>query len=342
MKKFLCAFLCVFMMILLGSMQVFAFESPPQNEVIFGDQSWTSIRFHHRVMAYLLQHGYGMEPRFTEMDPVPSLIALRRGDNHIIMEIWTETRQDWWNTTRRSGRVRDFGIIFPNTPTGLYVPTYLIKGDPERGIPPRAPDLASIFDLPKYKHLFPDPEDPSKGVIYNAVPGWRAHERYIKKIRGYRLGEELLEDFFNLHSPPSQEALTEAIRKAYREGRGIVAYYWEPSALLGELDMTLLEEPTYDEKVFLETGLCQHPSFTVEKAAYAPWVEEHPQAGEILQNYYMSTETMQEILLWIHKNGDDPAKGAVWFLRNHPSLWKSWMQDPEAIQRVEKALATAP
>ncbi len=325
-------------LLFLGNLQGIAFGNS-EKRVIFGDQSWESIRFHHRVMAYLLQYGYGMEPQFTVMDPVPSLIALRRGENHIIMEIWTETRQDWWDTTRRSGKVREFGKIFPKVHTGLYVPTYLIEGDPERGISPRAPGLSSVFDLPRYKHLFSNPEDPSKGVLYNAVPGWRAHERYKMKCEGYKVGGKPLTEFFNLKSPPSQAALAETIRKAYREGRGVVAYYWEPTALLGELDMTLLKEPPYDEKVFLETGLCQHPTFSVEKAAHAAWVDQHPQVIPLLESYYMDLQTLNEVLAWIQAHGNDPARGAVWFLQKHPPLWRSWMEDPEAIRKVEEALA---
>ena len=309
-----------------------------ENEVTFGDQSWPSIRFHHRVMAYLLEYGYDMEPRLTVMDPVPSLIALRRGENHIIMEIWTETRQDWWNTTRESGKVRELGKIFPLASTGIYVPTYLIKGDPERGIAPLAPDLISLFDLPRYKHLFPDPEDPSKGIIYNAVPGWRAHDRYKIKTLGYTINGKALADFFNLKAPPSQEVLAQTIREAYRKGRGVAAYYWEPSALLGKLDMTLLQEPSYDEKIFLETGLCRQPSFSVEKAAHAKWVERHPEAVPLLKNYYLELETMNDILLWMESHGNDPSKAALWFLRNYPSLWQSWMEDPARTEKVKKAL----
>ena len=44
------------------------------------------------------------------------------------------------------------------------MPTYVIEGDPERGIEPMAPDLKSVLDLPDYWAV-PRSEDPSKGGL---------------------------------------------------------------------------------------------------------------------------------------------------------------------------------
>ncbi|MCR2586360.1 hypothetical protein NSP39_24055, partial [Salmonella enterica] len=34
------------------------------------------------------------------------------------------------------------------------------------------PDIKTFDDLLKHPDLFPDPENPSKGAIYNGAPGW--------------------------------------------------------------------------------------------------------------------------------------------------------------------------
>jgi len=47
-----------------------------------------------------------------------------------------------------TGKVLDLGTNYADAVEAWYVPTYLIKGDPERGIEPMAPDLKSIDDLP--------------------------------------------------------------------------------------------------------------------------------------------------------------------------------------------------
>ena len=308
-------------------------------EVVFGDQSWDSIQFLHRVMGYILEHGYGLRPVYNFSETMPSLIGLERGDNHIVLEVWVEARQEWWDNARRAGKVSGFGKVFPDSPTGLYIPAYLVKGDPDMGIEPLAPDLVSVFDLPRYQHLFTDPEDKSKGRVYNAVSGWAASERYLKKFAGYRVDNKPLEHYFNLFDPGSQTALNAAIRGAHDRGRPIVAYYWEPTPLLGELDMILLKEPDYDEEIFTRTCLCQNPSFSVEKAVNAKWVQGHAEVVPLLEKFHLSLEMTNEVLAWMEAHGNDPQKAALWFLKNNTDFWHSWVDDSEEVsEKVDKAL----
>ena len=48
----------------------------------------------------------------------------------------------------------ELGANFPNSVQGFYVPTYMIKGDKERGIIASAPNLKSVDDVKKYWKLF--------------------------------------------------------------------------------------------------------------------------------------------------------------------------------------------
>ena len=330
--------LSVLVIVMLGAIAGGVAASAMEKEVVFGDQSWDSIQFLHRVMGYILEHGYGLKPVYNFSETMPSLIGLERGDNHIVLEVWVEARQEWWDNARREGKVLGFEKVFPDSPTGLYIPSYLVKGDPKRGIEPLAPDLVSVFDLPRYRHLFTDPEDKSKGRVYNAVSGWAASERYIKKFAGYTVDGKPLEHYFNLFDPGSQTALNAAIRGAHDRGLPIVAYYWEPTPLLGELDMILLKEPEYDEKIFEETCLCQNPAFSVEKAANAKWIQEHAEVIPLLENFHISLEKTNEVLAWMEAHENDPQKAALWFLKNNVAFWHSWIDDPKVLLKVDKAL----
>lgn len=82
------------------------------------------------------------------------------------------------------------------------MPTFVIKGDPARGIEPMAPDLKTVKDLPKYWELFKDPEEPSKGRIYGAIPGWAVDETLYTKYQNYGLDKT-----FTYFSPGSETAL---------------------------------------------------------------------------------------------------------------------------------------
>ena len=80
---------------------------------------------------------------------------------------------------------------FNDNSQGLYVPTYVIEGDAERGIEPVAPDLKTVQDLAKYPELFQDPEDDSKGRIIGAPSSWVVSEHLETKLETYGLDEHL-------------------------------------------------------------------------------------------------------------------------------------------------------
>src|SRR5690606_20900084 len=107
------------------------------------------------------------------------------------------------------------------------------------------PDLKSIADLSKYKDLFQDPEVPDKGRFHQSPPGWAATTINEAKFQAYGLDKS-----FNLFSTGSDTALATSMVSAYEKGEPWLGYYWEPTWVMGKLDMTLLEEPQYDEKVW--------------------------------------------------------------------------------------------
>ena len=74
--------------------------------------------------------------------------------------------------TIKSGKMLDLGANYPDSWQGWLVPTYMIKGDTERGIKPLIPNVKSVSDMAGCWEIFKDPEDPSKGRFYNSIPGW--------------------------------------------------------------------------------------------------------------------------------------------------------------------------
>lgn len=105
------------------------------------------------------------------------------------MEAWTENIKDIYTQAIDSGEVVKLSVNFDDNYQGLYVPTYVIEGDPERGIEPMAPDLEYITDLPEYKDVFVDPEDPDKGIIIGAIPGWTVDVLIKEAIDDYGLAK---------------------------------------------------------------------------------------------------------------------------------------------------------
>ena len=306
--------------------------------VVFADLSWESIQLHNRIAGFIFTHGYGEKVDYLFVDLTAGLMGLERGDIDINMELWPTFNLDWWDKARAKKTVVDLGVNFEGASQGWYVPTYVIKGDPKRGIKASAPDLKSVFDLPRYWELFRDAENKKFGRLLNGPTRWVAHDINITKLEGYGLDKN-----YKAFSPGSGTALDTAIVTAYKQGKPILFYYWEPTWLLGRYDMTRLEEPPFDEKLWTPEGkfLCTWLTATTYVVANSKFLEKNPPLAAFLKNYSTSLEQNQKALSWLEDNGNDMAKGAIWFLKEYPDTWKGWITGSdrqEIIAKIEKAL----
>jgi len=153
----------------------------PKPTIVFADPGWDSGQVHARVAAFIVKNGMGYDVDFIPGETIPLFQGLARGDIDISMEIWYENQKEAVDKAEAEGKVIDLGDNFPDSWQGWLVPTYVIKGDPARGIEPMAPDLKSVYDLPQYKDVFKDVEDPGKGRFYSCISGWECEKINEKK-----------------------------------------------------------------------------------------------------------------------------------------------------------------
>ncbi len=327
MKKSILAMLLVIMIM------AFGVASAAEEHVVFLDFSWESAQFHNRVAGFIIENGFKKKIDYSFAEEIPGMLGLERGDLDIAMETWADNMPEVWKETIERGKIVNLGRNFPDAPQGWYVPTYLIKGDPERGIKPLAPGLKNVQDLRKYWELFQDPEIKTKGRLYNGPSGWVVSVKNEEKLKAYGL-----DDVFNNFYSGSGSALAVAISAAYEKGEPILAYYWEPTPILGMYDMTKLEEPAYDEKVWAETSACAFPACRVFVVANTVFIDKNPEIRAFLESYETTLEQTNSALAYMEQNSKDLESTAIWFLKTNPELWKGWISDTDVRNRVEKAL----
>ena len=307
-----------------------------EKKVTFVDFSWNSVQVHNRIAGFVLEHGYGFKPEYLFAESVPGLTGLAQGDVDIAMEMWIDNVLDWYNeAVGEKKTVIDLGPVFPDSPQGWYVPTFVIEGDEERGIEPMAPGLKSVHDLPEYWELFKDPENPQKGRFYNAIPGWVVHDINVKKIEAYGLS-----DTYQVFDPGSQTALATAIVSNYNRGKPVLAYYWEPEWIMGMLDMTRLEEPPYDPEKWGEGKSygCAFPAARVHVGINTEFAKENPEILTFLANYETSLEQNNAALAYMQQEEATVEEAATWFLKEYEDAWTKWIPDEETRKKVLEAL----
>ena len=272
-----------------------------------------------------------------------------RGDIDVDMEVWVDNTPEFWIEAVAAGNVRELSSVFDDAAQGFYVPRYLVEGDAERGIEPLAPDLRSVSDLPQYADLFRDPEQPDKGRLYNCVIGW-----YCEGINNVKMVVYGLEDTYTNFRPGTGVAIETTMQTAYTQGEPWLGYYWEPTGILGRLDMLRLEEPAYDEDCFahmnamaeaetpeLATQACDYPIVVAAVGLGSAFADTIPAPIEaFLDAFYLPTATINELLAVMESEEASTRDVAITFLSDYPDVWSAWLADvdPAVAERVRAAL----
>lgn len=311
--------------------------------ITFGDYGWDSIQVHNRIAAFIIENGMGYPVKYVQGETImlnTALIQAKGGEApNVNMESWEENWQELYNEGLAKGKdpKTDEGFVnlgsnFPNSVQGWYVPRYVVEGDAERDIQPMAPDLKSVYDLPKYWKLFQDPEDPSKGRFYSCLPGWGCAEVNKEKFKAYGLGE-----YYNIMQPGSGPALAGSMVTAYKRGKPWLGYYWAPTWVLGKLDMLQLEEPEFDKEIWETTKACEYPAVKCDILVHKSLPEEAPDVVAFLKNYETTLEITNKFLAYMQDNKASTEEAALWFLKNYEDLWTEWVPS-DVVAKVKAAM----
>ncbi|MEA1939563.1 MAG: ABC transporter substrate-binding protein [Candidatus Caldatribacteriota bacterium] len=305
-----------------------------KDKIVFADPGWDSVRFHNGVAQTIIEEGYGYPTEVISGSTAATFLGLKEGDIDAYMEIWTTNLEDIYYGAVEEGIIIETSINFNDNAQGLYVPTYIIKGDSKRGIEPMAPGLKTVKDLKDCWEVFKDEEDPSKGRIYGSPPGWA-----VDQILRAKVISADLDGSYNYFSPGSDSALSAAIVGAYEKGEPIVAYYWEPTWLMGMLDMTLLEDEPYSAEIWTEKNgyACEWAAMDIAIAVNKDLPERAPEVVEFLKNYHTTSAMASAALSYMMENECDTREAAVWFLKTREDVWTQWVSE-EVAEKVKEAI----
>lgn len=320
MKKF---FKVVLLLIVLMVTSTNAYAENTDKKLVFADAGWDSIKFHNAVAGLIAQEIYGYS--WSEVPGSSTILheGLIKEEIDVHMEVWTDNLATY-NEDLAAGKFKDLGVNFDDNYQGFYVPRYVIEGDTERGIEAIAPDLKYVWDLKKYPDLFPDAETKGMGRIYGGIPGWEVDTILHNKYLHYGLDENFI--YFR---PGSDAALSSAITSAYEKGEPIIAYYWEPTWLIGKYDMVLLEDKPYDAATYKE-GKTQLPSVNITIGVSNDFYEKDPGMVEFLSKYKTSSSLTSEALAYMQDTGANYTETAKWFLKKYDNFLDEWLNEEEA------------
>jgi glycine betaine/proline transport system substrate-binding protein len=311
-------------------------ETEEKPTIKVSDLNWGSAHFQSEMAKIIIEKGYGYPVELVPGATIPLTQGLRTGDIDVMIEGWYQNQKEAVDAGIAAGEIEMIGYLNnDNWQSGFVIPTYVVKGDSSRGIDPMAPDLKSVFDLedPQYMELFANPENTSKGLILNGPPGWECEIVIPLQIEAYGLSEE-----YDTINAGSSEGLFASLKSAYDKGNPWLGYLWGPTWIAGALDLTLLEEPPYDEEVWNEDYACGWPSVDLFIAGHAGFSDNAPDLKTMFSKWKLDTATLDEVLAYMNESGGEPVDAAIWFLKNRESIWTKFVTS-EAAQKVKDAVA---
>jgi glycine betaine/proline transport system permease protein/glycine betaine/proline transport system substrate-binding protein len=307
-------------------------EKSSNKEIVFADAGWDSIKLNNAIAGLIAQEAFAYKG-YSEISAGSVLLheGLISGEVDVHMENWVDNLS-FYPADLAAGKFQELGINFDDNSQGIYVPRYVIEGDPSRGIKASAPDLRAVKDLYRYSRVFPDEEKAGRGRLYGAIPGWKADEILYNKYRYYQLDHH-----YEYFRPGSDAAMNAAISAAYEKGLPIAAYYWEPTWLLGKYDFVLLEDEPYVNDAEFTAGKTAYPSTRVTVTVSNSFARDNAGFCDFLRNYRTGSALLSEALAYMQEAGADHRETARWLLKKHDGLLDSWLT-PAGARLVRAAL----
>lgn len=305
----------------------------------FAGITWESGQFYTELLRTITDKGFGCKTEVVNGSTAATETALVSGDLHVWTEQWNRT--DIVKKGQESGRIQLVGdLLKGGSYEGFFVPHYVIHGDAKRGIKATAPQLKSVADLPKYKALFQDDEDPSKGRLLSCPVGWDCEKINTQKLKAYKLDAH----YTNFRAGTGA-ALDAAITSAMERGKPILFYYWSPASLMGKYQFVQLQEPTYNEKCWETVRKAEVkdpcPSATSAQrltvGVGTAFAKSHPDLVQFFEKVQLNGEQVNSAILRMNERKISGEVVAREFLKANPQLVASWV--PAAVaSRVQAAL----
>jgi len=305
-------------------------------KVTVASMNWQSAEVIAQIDRIILKEGYGCDVEIVSGDTQPTLTSMvEKGEPDVAPEAWTNSMKLILEKATSEERLH-FGakVLKDGGVEGWWIPVYTAE---------KYPHIKSIADALEHPELFPAPENPDRGAVFNCPSGWNCQISTGNAFKAW--GAEA--KGFDLIDTGSAAGLDGSIAKAHERGENWLGYYWAPTSILGKYPMVKLDAAVPhdpDEWNRCNSKLdCENPvknDWTVADV-YTVITDRFKKSGGIAYTYLTtrnwSNTTVNELLAWMLDNQATGEEGAQYFLKNYPQVWKDWVP-ADVASRVKGSL----
>ncbi|WP_018238624.1 ABC transporter substrate-binding protein [Ensifer sp. BR816] len=305
--------------------------------ITVANMNWQSGELLANVDKFVLEQGFGCKVDFVPGDTVPTITSMvEKGEPDIAGEAWVDLVPEIVKRGTEEGRIVQIGqALSDGGVQGWYIPKFIVDAHPE---------IKTVDDALGHPELFPNPEDSSKGAVFNGPTGSGGSVVSAQLFKAYAAPSKN----FTLVDPGTQAGLDGALAKAHERKQGWLGYYWSPTALLGKYPMVRLEAGVPHDAT--EWKRC-NTSADCPDPKKNEWPRDHvvtliskrlasgdnPDVVAYLSKRAWDNDTVNSVMSWMTDTQAGGEDGAAHFLKEYPNVWRSWVSE-EVATKIEAAL----
>jgi glycine betaine/proline transport system substrate-binding protein len=282
---------------------------------------WPSAAILAEIHARILSREFGCTTQVLGGDLSGSVTAMATsGQPAIVPELWATRVLAGWNQAIEQQTVRQAGNSFDvSVFEGWFAPDYAVATDPALGALATLAQAAALVEG-------------GAGLRFiSCPPDWGCSVVNRNLIAALGLGDRL-----EIISPANRFEMDQLIAEGISRREPFLFYYWQPNALLAQLDFTALDMGAFEVEAAqcLAQVSCLRPalsSFASEIVinGVAEWVFEG--AGPVaryLQRAQMPLAEMNELLAQMNETSAAPEAIAQNFVDQREDIWRAWVGEP--------------
>lgn len=296
-------------------------EAPPAcgtTPISIARMPWPSATLLAEIHSRILTAEYGCEVRLTTGDLAATASSMgSTGQPAIAPEMWVNRVTDVWNAAMEAQMVRSAAPTFAEgTFEGWYMPAYMAA---TFTVDPSAASLAEALPL-----LQPD----GRTRFISCPIDWACSviNRNLVAAHG-------LDDLVEIIEPANRFEMDRLIAEAINRRENFLFYYWQPNAVLAQLDFAALDMGPYNEAAAqcLAKRVCAAP----EPSAFPPDLvvialseriyTATPTIASYFQRATLPLSEMDELLAQLNADAATPEEVADRFVAERRDVWAPWV-----------------
>ncbi len=299
-----------------------ASSSPPP---ICGNQpfsiaqmSWPSAMVLAQIHALVLAAEFDCNVQIVPGDPGATISSMAStGQPALAPEVWANRIADVWNGAMEAQMVRSAAPSYDRASfEGWFTPRYVADGF---GVNPSAAMLGSA--LPQLL--------PGQKIRFISCPLDWACSLINKNL----VSAHGLDDLVEMVEPANRLEMDRLIAEAVNRREPFLFYYWQPNAILAQLDFVPLDMGEYDDAAMkcLALRSCDDPQISafppdmVVIALSERVFASMPQIAAYFQRASMPLAEMDQVLAQLNLPGATPESVAERFVADRAAIWGVWV-----------------